>query len=336
MLEPFYMTRSRFRRWLFLLLLCIVPAVARAGLTPFFHEGIRVIRLDELAEFYGGEMIPTPQADKVFIKTRIADLTFKPHSREVFIGSVMILMHEPMSQARGSWVISEVDALTGIDPIMRPAEYLKKTGHRVVVLDPGHGAEDSGAKGRQGVEEKRAVLDIARRVRSHLAAAGVVVYMTRENDRFVELEHRASLAKRWRADLFVSIHLNSASSRTAKGVESFILSAEGFASTAGGGRGARAPGNKHDAGNAALGFQVHRGLVKQTGASDRGLKRARFIVLRNAPCPAVLVECGFLSNAEEERKVMNASYRDEIARGLAKGIINYVTLARKAQKRVTP
>lgn len=313
-----------------------MTAVVNAALKPFYHEGIRVIRLDELADFYGGEMIPTPNADKVYVKTRVADLTFKPYSREVFIGSAMVMLHEPVSQARGSWVISEVDALTGIDPIMRPAEYLKKAGHRVVVLDPGHGAEDSGAKGKQGVEEKRAVLDIARRVRSHLAAAGLVVYMTRENDRFIELEQRAQLAKRWGADVFVSIHLNSAASRSAKGAESYILAAEGFTSTAGGSRGSRAPGNKHDATNAALGFQIHRALVKQTGAADRGLRRARFIVLRNAPCPSVLVECGFLSNAEEERKVMNPAYRDEIARGLAKGIVNYVTLARKAQKRGTP
>jgi N-acetylmuramoyl-L-alanine amidase len=310
--------------------------VCAAGLKPFSHQGIRVIRLDELASFYGGEMIPTPTSEKVFIRTRLADLTFKPDSREVLIGTAMVFLHEPMMRARGSWVISEVDALTLIDPVMRPGEYLKKTGHRVVVLDPGHGAEDSGAKGRQGAEEKRVVLDISRRVRAHLAAAGVVVYMTRENDRFIALEQRAELAKRWGADLFVSIHANSAAARTAKGVECFILSAEGFTSTSGGQRGSRNYGNSHDAANAVLGFQVHRALVKQSNAPDRGLKRARFIVLRNAPCPAVLVECGFLSNAEEERKVMTPEYRDELARGIARGIINYVTLARNAQKRVTP
>lgn len=318
--------------------LCVFMAAipSRGALKPFSHEGQRYLRLEEMAAFYQGYLEPAPDAEGVTLKSPLADAQFKVDSREARVGGTLFWLHEPVRRIRGSWAIREIDALTGIDPVMRPGEALKKAGHRVVVLDPGHGAVDTGAKSRGGVEEKRAALDIARRVRSHLSAAGVVVYMTRENDRFIKLEDRAQLARRWGADVFVSIHLNSAESRNAKGIETFIMAAEGQVSTVGGNTAGHAPGNQHNAANAALGFQVHRALIRQSGAVDRGVKRSRFIVLRNAPCPAVLVECGFLSNAEEEKKLMQEDYRDRLARGIARGIINYVTLARQAQKRVTP
>lgn len=318
-----------------LVLMFMLAGHADAALKPVVSEGQRFIRLEELAAFYGGPLVPAANLKKVMILSPLAEVEFKPDSREVRVGDVLVWLHEPMQRVRGSWAIREEDALTGIDPIMRPGEYLRKAGHRVVVLDPGHGAMDTGAKGRGGVEEKRAVLDIARRVRRHLAAAGVVVYMTRENDRFIKLEDRARLAQRWGADVLVSLHLNSAERRDARGIETFILAADGLTSTVGGRTSGQLPGNQHDAGNAALGFQLQRGLVQEAGAVDRGLKRARFIVLRNAPCPAALVECGFLSNKEEEALLAGETYRDTLARGIARGIINYVTLARKAQKPAT-
>jgi N-acetylmuramoyl-L-alanine amidase len=309
----------------------VSTALAHAGIKPFVHEGVRYVRLEELASFYAGEMLPTP-AGGVVIKNRFAELQFKPDSRELRVATMIVWLHEPMIRVNGHWSIREGDALNVVDPIIRPTEYLRQSGSRVVVLDPGHGGQDTGAKGKRGVEEKRAVLDIARRVRSHLSAAGLTVYMTREGDRFIELEERARMAKRQGADLFVSIHLNSAASTMAQGVESFVLSAPGFSSTAGGSGSGAVPGNQHGPASSQLGFQVHRAMVGIPGVIDRGLKRARFIVLRNAPCAAVLVECGFLSHADEERKFEMESYREEVARGIAKGIVNYVRLARQSQR----
>ncbi len=318
-----------------LLALCIA-AEATGALSPLVLEGQRYVRLDDMASFYGGHLVPTHTSERVILQSPLAELTFKPDSREVRIGHIIVWLHEPVIRGKGSWLLAEVDALTVIDPIMRPGEHLRKTGHRVVVLDPGHGALDSGAKSRRGIEEKRAALDIARRVRQHLASAGAVVYMTRENDRFVQLEERSRLAAGWGADLFVSIHLNAAANRDARGVETFVMAAEGQSSTVGGSKSPAAPGNRHNAGNAALGFQLQRSLIQQTRAVDRGLKRARFIVLRNAPCPAALIECGFLSHADEEKLLMTETYRDEVARGIARGIVNYVTLSRQAQHRAHP
>jgi len=316
-------------------LLIVPPGVAE--LKSFSHEGLRFVKLEDLTSFYGGQMIPAPSADRILIKLRQADLEFKPDSRELRISDTLVWLHEPMQRIGNSWTIREVDSRNIVDAILRPGEHLKKAGHRLVVLDPGHGGEDTGAKGKRRVEEKRAALDICRRIKSQLMAAGIKVYMTRESDRFIELEQRTALARRWGADVFVSVHLNSAASTTAEGVETFVLSVQGHNSTSCSGSGDSASaGNKYDVRNSALGFQVHRAMARETGAVDRGLKRARFIVLRNAPCPAVLVECGFLSNAAEEKKMMDEAYREKAARGIAKGIINYVTLSRKARQPASP
>ena len=331
MADLFYIHTLRRLFFLCGLLIVLTNGTSLAAIKPFVQDGVRYVRLEELASFYAGEMIPMPSGG-VIIKNRYAELQFKPDSRELRVANIMVWLHEPLIRVRGHWAIREGDAINVVDPIMRPAEYLRQSGSRVVVLDPGHGGQDTGAKGKRGVEEKRAVLDIARRVRSHLTAAGISVYMTREGDRFVELEERARMAKRWGADLFVSIHLNSASSTLAQGVESFVLAAPGFSSTAGGSGSGTAPGHQHGPASSQLGFQVHRAMIAIPGVVDRGLKRARFIVLRNAPCPAVLVECGFLSHAEEEKKFTQESYREEIARGIAKGIVNYVRLARQSQR----
>jgi N-acetylmuramoyl-L-alanine amidase len=319
-----------------LLVLALLVPVARSGVSPFEHEGQRFVRLDELASFYRAPLIPGADGMQASIRSSLAGIGFTYGRREARIGDTVVWMHEPMDQARGSWVIREVDALTVIDPIMRPAEYLRGVGHRVVLLDPGHGALDSGAKGRRGMEEKTAALDIAQRTRRYLVGAGMDVRMTRESDEFIKLEDRAALASWVKADMMVSIHLNSAENRTARGIETFVLAAEGQASTYGGSRRTHATGNHHNAGNAALGFQLQRALVEKTDAYDRGLRRARFIVLRNAPCPAALVECGFLSNPDDEALIMQGEYRDRIARGIANGILRYVTLAKKAKELEKP
>ncbi len=328
LLQPFF----RVAVPLFFLTLLPVDGAIR----PVVHEGNRYVRISDLATFYGGTVVPSPDADRITLQTRAAELVFKPDSRECRIGGTLVLLHEPLTRVRQSWVVSETDALHTIDAIMRPAYHLRQARTRVVVLDAGHGGADPGAKTSGGFLEKRAALDIARRVRSHLTAAGLQVYMTRENDRFIKLEDRANMAHRWRGDLFVSIHLNSAANTSARGIETFILAAEGHASTAGGSRAAAAPGHQFNDLNAAFGFQVHRALSQRTAAHDRGLKRARFIVLRNAACPAVLVECGYLSNPDEAKKLATEAYREQIAQGIAQGIINYVTLARRAQRENTP
>jgi N-acetylmuramoyl-L-alanine amidase len=119
-------------------------------------------------------------------------------------------------------------------------------------------------------------------------------------------------------------------------VETFVMTAAGGDSSNYFGQpGDKTPGkgNYHDPANAILGFALQSNLVKTTHRSDRGLRRARYAVLKNAPCPAALVECGFLSNPEEEALMIDPKYRETIAHGISNGLFAYLTLARRVRKK---
>ena len=180
------------------------------------------------------------------------------------------------------------------------------------------------------------VLDVARRVRVHLANAGLKVYLTRDTDRYLTLAERVRRAARWRADLFVSIHANATRQPRARGVETYVLAMPGFPSTNdGGGRGVRRTafqGNAWNGANLVLGYLIQRSLLDYTRAPDRGVRRSRFYVLKEAPCPAVLVECGFLSNTAEESRLLRVEYREKVARGIASGILLYADAVERAAR----
>ncbi len=323
------------RLFLLFLIACALSAPASSAqrsddLPHFWHEKEKYVALRDLTALYGMEM-SGPAAQRITLENRAHTLVFKTDSRELLVDGVLVWLHAPTVMVRNRWVVREVDARTVIDPLMRPARHLRGTGHRVVVIDPGHGGQDTGARGRRGIEEKRVVLDLARRLRAQLVNAGVRVYITRESDRFIELDERSRKAGRWGADLFVSIHLNSAASTTASGAETFVLAAAGYESTAGGLSNLNQPGNRFEAANGVAAFQIQRAMTTRLGSTDRGVKRSRFLVLKNAPCPAVLVECAFVSNPEEEQKLLNEAFREAMAESLARGVLNYLNLVRRAQ-----
>ena len=322
-------------RWLCLFLLGGALSAPGAGDFPvFWQDKANYVALRDLAALYQAEL-SAPAVQRFTLQNRWNTLIFKADSRELMVNGTQVWLHEPMVLARGRWAVREVDASRIIDPLVRPERYLGKMGSRVVVLDPGHGGHDSGARGARGVEEKRVVLDIARRLRAHLTAAGVKVYMTRESDRFIELDERARRAGRWGADAFISIHLNSAGNSSASGIETYALAAVGFSSTAGGLSNLTQPGNRFEGANAMLAYQVHKAMVLRTASVDRGVRRSRFLVLKDAPCPAVLVECGFVSNRKEEERLLSEAHRETLALGLARGTLNYLNLVKRA-KLVTP
>jgi N-acetylmuramoyl-L-alanine amidase len=296
----------------------------------FWHEKEKFVALRDVAAAYGSEATG-PFAQRIAIQNQWNSLIFRTDSREVLVNNTLLWLHEPVAYARGRWSLREVDATKVIDPILRPDRYLGRMGYRVVVIDPGHGGQDIGARGARGVEEKRAVLDIARRIRAHLVSAGVKVYMTRESDRFVELDERCVRAARWGADVFISIHLNSAANSAAQGTETYVLAAAGYESTAGGLSNLSQPGNRFEGANAVLGYHVHKALTTKIGAQDRGVKRSRFLVLKNAPCPAVLVECGFVSNRREEERLLSEAYRESIAQGISRGTLSYLNLVKRSK-----
>lgn len=305
-------------------------APAPAALPVFWHEKEKYVALRDIASLYRMD-IAGPAAQRITLQNRSQKIIFKTDGREVVYDGTLVWLHAPLVRVRGRWALREVDARVVIDPLQRPSNYLKNTRHRVIVIDPGHGGKDTGAKGKRGVEEKRVALDVARRLRAHLVNAGFKVYLTRENDRFVELDERSRKAQRWGADLFISIHLNSAASAAAEGTETYALASAGYESTSGGLSNLSQPGNRYESANGIAAYQIQRALTQRVGSNDRGVKRSRFLVLKNAPCPAVLVECAFLSNAREEEQLLLETRREALAQALARGTINYLNLAKRAQ-----
>lgn len=173
----------------------------------------------------------------------------------------------------------------------------------LVLIDPGHGGKDPGAIGIRGVQEKRIVMAISREVAKILEKQGIQVRLSRNNDYFVSLQGRTDLANRIDADLFVSIHANSAgrSKPHVSGLETYYFqSGRNLAAT------------------------IHRNVLRRVNVNDRKVRQARFYVLRKSAMPAVLVETGFLTGTEDAANLSNPRYQKQMAEGIAAGIIEYV------------
>lgn len=288
------------------------------------------IALSAVARSQGWILDPSPEHARQFRLPYGRSLRVELDSRRMELDGVLVWLAVPASRTNGAWRLHATDAARAIFPLMRPVAHLAagREDLSAILLDPGHGGMDSGAVSPGGLEEKDLTLKIARRVRDRLKAAGVRVLLTREDDTQVPLEERNRMAEAIRPAAFVSLHLNAAPSSGAQGVETYVLTPAGCASTNArdpepSARYAAAAGNRRDGENAILGYAIQRRLVLETGAEDRGLRRARFHVLKNSTVPAALVECGFLSNGGEARRLGDDAYLATLARAIALGILDY-------------
>ena len=286
------------------------------------------VSLAGLKEKYGfPELVDTGTAAR--LRSDYTTLTFMRNSRQVYFNSVLIWMNAGLSPTPRGPALTSADATRVIGPLLAPAKALERLQSRSVVLDPGHGGGDGGAQA-PSLLEKKATLAIAQHVRAALEQQGIEVFMTRETDRAISLRERARLAARKKAGLFISIHLNSAGNTNAKGIETYVLPAPTFPSTSGEKVGpTTVRGNDWDGASQVLAYRVQRSLLARTGCEDRGIKRARFEVLTRASCPAILVECGFLSNTSEAPRLRSRGHQEAIARGIASGIIDTLALRAK-------
>jgi N-acetylmuramoyl-L-alanine amidase len=228
-------------------------------------------------------------------------------------------------------------------PVAAPAEH----GLRTVVIDPGHGGELVGAQGPGGALEKDVTLQIARKLRGAVSnGLGLQAFLTRDGDQDVPLDDRAAFANNYKADLFVSIHANASRSQGARGSEVYFLSHEAsdeesrrLAMVEGGlvtgpGQALEARSDvalilwdmaqaEHLEESSALATRLQEELAQVTGSQGRGIKQAPFRVLVGAAMPAVLVEVGFISNAEEEKLLTSDEYQAKVVSALVRGLARY-------------
>ncbi len=174
-----------------------------------------------------------------------------------------------------------------------------------IVIDPGHGGPDPGAIGINGLQEKRIVLSISEKVAAVLRAKGVNAVLTRTDDRDLGLAPRVALAERVKARVFVSIHANaiSLSYPQVNGLETYYYNTGG-----------------------SLARTIHKQVLQSVNVRDRGVRRARFYVLRHTSMPATLVEVGFVTGREDGRKLATPEYQQQMAEAIAMGILRYLKL----------
>ncbi len=227
----------------------------------------------------------------------------------------------------GQPCVHALDVHKNFEPLIdHPAGVIKS--NPVIVIDPGHGGTDTGTKSVfDGRYEKEFTLDLARRLQWVLATNGWTVLLTRTNDINLALSNRVAFAERHKADLFLSLHFNSAApDHEQAGLETYCLTPAGMPSNLT--RGYRDnpalafPNNNFDVQNIECAVLLHRAILKVNGRLDRGVRRARFLgVLQNQNRPAVLIEGGYLSNPREAKEIADPLYRQKLAEAIANALI---------------
>lgn len=244
---------------------------------------------------------------------------------ELFINGVRFFTDFPIVAQADDDLVSVMDIAKIIEPVLRPSRIANSHKVETVVLDPGHGGTDQGTMNRWGTE-KAFALDVALTAREQLLRAGYKVEMTRSSDIGVSLEDRDQFANGFSNAVYVSIHFNSGGG---SGVESYALAPAGVVSNASAesqvspNQVQACAGNIQDARNIALTAAIHASVLSRTAAFDRGVRHARFHVLRNIKVPAVLLEGGFLSDPREGQRIATAQYRQQLGQAIAQGIKNY-------------
>ncbi len=238
-------------------------------------------------------------------------------------------------------------SLHGMIPV--PAQINTPIHHQIrrVVIDAGHGGEDTGAVSPYGLKEKRVVLDVARKVKTALESRGLEVVMTRSSDIFIPLADRTQIANKLGADFFVSIHANASLSRSLQGFEIYYLSeatddvalalerAENSSirlqSTF------HVPSTEfktifwdlHESENRKESLRIARhvsvAVSSSVSVAAQRLRSANFYVLKWTECPAILIETGYLTNKQDERRLRDPLYKTALAQAIADGIWHYKT-----------
>jgi len=223
------------------------------------------------------------------------------------------------------WIGSHQHERTAVERQSKATRPTTQKPFAVVVLDPGHGGQDSGAM-CGGVMEKDLTLDVARRVDRLLDSEGIATLMTRLGDTYVSLADRAAFGNRVKDSIFISIHFNEDNKPVATGVETYYAAHQ---ITAGPVLAwwlpflSRPPSQSPKPESQSLAGFIQEALVARTRSVDRGTQPKQFFVIANVTSPAVLIEGGFLTNKEDISKLATEDYRDQLAAAVADGILHY-------------
>lgn len=267
-------------------------------------------------------------------------LVFDVDSHYVELNGVQVALSFPVANQKGVALVAQFDLDAAIRPLLFPSQYAKPSAIRTICLDPGHGGRDTGNRVSWHYE-KIYTLALAGELRDQLKKAGFNVILTRTRDTYVELPDRPALANQRGADLFVSLHFNATPTgkNEVEGPQTYCITPVGASSTDAQGEGSNhgpTPANRHEDESLLLAYQIQKSLVENLDANDRGVRRARFAVLRDARMPAILIEGGYMTHPYESRKIYSSAYRRQMAQAIVKGILAYQKLTSPPPPVVSP
>ena len=326
------------KRWFAVAFLAVAIATAASAADAWKIikvSGSDYLSVENISQFYGLPAGIAASGEKVESDAVKNPLEFVSGSRETMINGARSWLCFPVIEQNGKYLVSRTDVAKTIEPLVRPHRVTNAGKVQTVILDPGHGGYDRGQVSRYGYE-KDFVLDVARKLRPLLQSKGLRVIMTREGDYFVPLEVRAQIANAARDSIFVSIHFNATNDDpNATGFEIFSFTPRGAPSTSDSAVAPSAlgtqPGSAVDAQSMALSACIYHSLLGHLPEYDRGIKRARFAVLRLTKVPAVLIEGGFLTEQGECKLIAQKEWRARLAQAISVGIESYRALGIKKQ-----
>jgi len=295
------------------------------------------LSISQVADFYGLAGGFSRVNKSAAIQSGTRNLIFTKGTREAVVNGVKHWLSFPVEEYGGELRVSRVDLAKTIEPALRPHLVKGFKPVTTVVIDAGHGGSNKGAYSPIG-NEKEFTLDLARRLQILLEKTGMRVVMTRKRDQDVSLEARAGMANEIPNSVLVSLHFNSATwNRNANGFEIYSMTPQGSPSTNDtslkASHARKHSGNSRDLESFALSNAIYHSMLGKLDMEDRGVKRARFAVLRHAKVPAILVEGGFMTNKDDLKKMASTEWRANLAHSIALGVIQYKQLA---ENRVPP
>jgi N-acetylmuramoyl-L-alanine amidase len=286
--------------------------------------------------FYGFTL---NRGDEIVLTNRTARLVFDVDSEQAEINGVEVRLSFPVANAKGAPLITQFDLDKTVRPLLFPSRYVEPKKITTICLDPGHGGKDTGNRvsGFFWHNEKTYTLMLAFELRNQLKKLGFNIILTRSKDVYVDLPARPALANQSGADLFISLHFNAAQvgKNEVAGPETYCITPIGASSSNAHGEGSEfgsaigaSPTTANHCENKSLllAYQMEKSLVENLNADDRGVRRARFAVLRDAAMPAILIEGGYMTNPTEGKKIYDSTYRRQMAAAIVKGIVAYQKL----------
>lgn len=296
------------------------------------YEGRDYLSLENIAKFYRLRGNLTPAEGRVLVTNGRYSLEVKGESRAIIINGVTQWISFPVRFQDGQMLISRFDLAKTIEPSLRPHLIGQLKPFKTIVIDAGHGGHDKGAASQLGWEKDYNLM-VSKDLKVLLEKRGYKVVMTRDTDIFLPLEERARRANQVPDSIFICVHFNASgdNSNSATGFEVFALAPRGAPATHDeytyADLLATLPGHDHENASLGLASSIQHSLLGNLQEFDRGVKRARFAVLKLVKSASVLIEGGFLSNAENGKQIHDPVWRRGLAESIADGIDAYRGLA---------